>query len=164
MSNVGLLFVGAVLVVNGLALLGRVDARSGAILNFLVGALTLAIALHAGFTGDTFTAAKLLLFAFTYLWVAYNAWARVDDGRAFGWYCLFVAVVALPIAAITFDDGDGWFGLFWTSWGLLWLLYFFILALGASRLTRFAGVVTLAIAVGTCVLPGFLLVSGKWEG
>ena len=164
MSNVGLLFVGAVLLVNGLGLLGQVDARSGAVLNAFVGALTGAIALNAGFTGDTFTAAKLLLFSFTYLWVAYNAWARVDDGRAFGWYCLFVAVVAAPIALITFDDGDGWFGLFWASWAALWLVYFFILALGVDRLTKVAGVATLVIAVTTCVVPGFLLVSGKWAG
>lgn len=164
MSNVGLLFVGAVLVVNGLGLLGHVDARSGAVLNAFVGTLTGAVALHAGFTGDAFTAAKLLLFSFTYLWVAYNAWAKVEDGRAFGWYCFFVAAVAAPTAAITFADGDRWFGLFWASWAALWLVYFFILALGATRLTKPAGVATLVVAVATCVVPGFLLVSGRWEG
>lgn len=88
----------------------------------------------------------------------------MTDGRAFGWYCLFVASVAAPISLITFDDGDLWFGLFWASWAALWLVYFFILALGAARLTRLAGVATLVIAVTTCVVPGFLLVSGRWAG
>ncbi len=36
MGSVGLLYVGAVLVVNGLMLLGRVDARAAAPLNFFV--------------------------------------------------------------------------------------------------------------------------------
>ncbi len=37
MSNVGLLFVGAVLFMNGLLLLGRVDPKSAAVFNLFVG-------------------------------------------------------------------------------------------------------------------------------
>ena len=39
MSDVGLMFVGAVLFVNGLLFLGRVDAKSAATFNLFVGAL-----------------------------------------------------------------------------------------------------------------------------
>ena len=39
MGSVGLLYVGAVLFLNGMMLLGRVDARSAAPLNIFVGGL-----------------------------------------------------------------------------------------------------------------------------
>ena len=39
MANVGLLFVGAVLFLNGIMLLGKVDARSAAVFNLFIGAL-----------------------------------------------------------------------------------------------------------------------------
>src|SRR3954453_3512490 len=38
-------------------------------------------------------AAFIFLFAFTYLWVAINGFLNAG-GRAFGWYCLFVAITA----------------------------------------------------------------------
>lgn len=164
MVNVALMFTGAVLIVNGLSLLGKIDARSGAVLNLFVGSLNLAVAMIVGVQGDSFTAGKLLLFAFTYLWVAYNALMRVDDGRAFGWYCLFVAALAFPTAFITFDEGSGWFGVFWLSWGALWFVFFLLLALDMKRLTQFAGVATLFIALATCMIPGYLLVAGQWSG
>lgn len=39
MGNVGLLFVGAVLFINGMLLLGKVDAKAAAVFNLFVGAL-----------------------------------------------------------------------------------------------------------------------------
>lgn len=39
MANVGLLYVGAVLFINGIMLLGWLDAKSAAPMNFFVGAL-----------------------------------------------------------------------------------------------------------------------------
>lgn len=43
MSSVGLMFVGAVLFVNGLLLLGKTDAKSAGTFNLFVGALQTAI-------------------------------------------------------------------------------------------------------------------------
>ncbi len=48
----------------------------------------------------------ILLFAFTYLWVAANNFLNAG-GRAFGWYCLFVAVTAVPAGILTLDGGGG---------------------------------------------------------
>jgi hypothetical protein len=42
----------------------------------------------------------ILLFAFTYLWVAANGFLSAG-GRAFGRYCLFVAITAIPAAIST---------------------------------------------------------------
>ena len=43
MADVGLMFVGAVLFVNGLLLLGKVDGKGAATFNLFVGALQVAI-------------------------------------------------------------------------------------------------------------------------
>src|SRR3982751_1373076 len=77
MGSVGLLYVGAVLVINGLMLLGRVDARAAAPLNFFVGGLQVITPTYLIFTsgGDADTilgASGLYLFGFTYLYVGLN--------------------------------------------------------------------------------------------
>ena len=50
-----------------------------------------------GDLGQVRGAGFILLFAFTYLWVAANNFLNAG-GRAFGWYCLFVAITAIPAA------------------------------------------------------------------
>ena len=47
-----------------------------------------------------------LLFAFTYLWVAANNFLNAG-GRAFGWYCLFVAITAIPAGIWSFANAQG---------------------------------------------------------
>ncbi|GBD15026.1 Acid-activated urea channel [bacterium HR25] len=166
MLGVGLLFVGAVLFINGLTYLGRAPLKGAAIMNLFVGILTLFIALHAAITrseGDDsfFFAAKVLLFSFTYLWVAANGLFGVEDGTALGWYCLFVAALAAPTAALTFLDGDVRFGLLWLSWGVLWFLYWLVLVL-RHNIRELVGYVTVALALLTCILPGYLILAGAW--
>jgi len=77
-TGMGLLFVGAVLIVNGLWLLGKAEDTDTAVLNFLTGGLTTLIAIWWAFSGASegtaFNAAGELLFAFTYLWVGHNAY------------------------------------------------------------------------------------------
>ena len=69
----GLLLVGAVLSLNALALLGRVDTRSVGILNLLVGGLETVIALvlvtEATSSREVFVGAGIFFFGFTYLYV-----------------------------------------------------------------------------------------------
>ena len=48
----------------------------------------------------------ILLFAFTYLWVAYNQYVNAGS-HAFGWCCLFVAITAVPAGIFTFANADG---------------------------------------------------------
>ena len=143
--GVVLLYVGAVLCVNGIWLLGQaraaerqpVAARSAAregevvassaggrgpepaaaraerspmliqnrevtVLNIFTGFVGVVIALillvQGGSRNDLASARGagfILLFAFTYLWVAFNQFLDAG-GRAFGWYCLFVAITAVP--------------------------------------------------------------------
>ena len=98
MAAVGLLYVGAVLFVNGLALLGFVRGTSMIPMNVFVGLLQVVTPLYLIFTangnqGAIVGASGLFLFGFTYLYVAMNNAFNLD-GSGLGWFCLFVAVAA----------------------------------------------------------------------
>jgi putative amide transporter protein len=105
-------------------------------------------------------AAQFLLFAFTYLWVGINRFLDVDS-RGLGWYCLFVALTAVPIAFATLTgEGPVWLGLNWAAWAVLWFVYWLLLALGMTRLLRFSGVLTIIVGIITAWIPGYLLLTG----
>jgi putative amide transporter protein len=106
----------------------------------------------------------ILLFAFTYLWVALNTFLDVD-GRAFGWYCLFVAVTAVAAGIYTFKDAGGdeaniWLGIDWFAWAVLWFLFFMLLALGRP-IARLTGIVAIIEGIATAWVFGFLLLQGS---
>ncbi|MFV2070675.1 MAG: AmiS/UreI family transporter [Pirellulales bacterium] len=167
-----LFWVGAVLFLNGLWLLGKVDDREIAVIDVFVGSLTLFVALFLAFgpaadLGSIKAAALILLFSFTYFWVAWNRWNGAD-GRGLGWYCLFVAITTIPVAFETFTGGSGvwdfWFGISWLSWGVLWFLFFLVLALGKVQLTRPTAIICSAQGIYTGWIPGYLLLSGTMPG
>ncbi len=77
------------------------------------------------------------------------------------WYCLFVALTAVPIAFTTLTGaGPVWLGLDWAAWAVLWFVYWLLLALGMTRLLRFSGVLTIIIGIITAWIPGYLLLTG----
>lgn len=168
MLGLVLLYVGAVLLLNGIWLVGKIEDREVSIVNFFVGGLTLlaalAVALGTVARGETDIldiqlGALVLLFAFTYLWVGINRWLAVD-GRGLGWYCLFVAITAVPVAFELLrqadDVGITWLGLNWIGWAVLWFLYFLLLV--PQRVSNaFTGWFTIAIAILTGWIPGWLV-------
>ncbi len=165
--GLALLYVGAVLFLNGLWLMGHIGDREIAIINIFVGSLTVLIALSLAFgsgaDASSIKAAGLtLLFSFTYLWVAYNRFNDVD-GRGLGWFSLFVAITVVPVAIDTLSGAattwDVWFGLCWAAWAVLWFMFFLLLALG-KPIARVTGMVTAAQGVLTGWLPGYLLLDG----
>lgn len=168
MGSVGLLYVGAVLFVNALMMLGRVEARSAALLNLFVGALQVVLpTLLLVAAGDDLAAitaaAGIYLFGFTYLYVGIGLLAGLDTTGA-GWFSLFVALAALGFAAINFlDVRDHPFGVIWLCWSFLWFLFFLVLGLKREELTRYTGWVTLANAAGTTTLPAFLLLTDTYS-
>lgn len=166
MSAVGLLFVGAVLFINGLLFLGKVDPKSAGVFNLFVGALQTAVPFwlisHAETPDDVLAAAGIFLFGFTYLYVGIGS-LRGYDGSGLGWYSLWVAVVAAGFGAVNivrFDDTPS--GLLWLQWSALWTVFWLVLALGFERLTAAAGWLTLVQSVTTCTVPGFLILLGAW--
>ena len=166
MGALGLLFVGAVLFVNGLSLLGRVDPRAAAPINLFVGALlvvvVLSLALSAGEDlAPVFTAAGFLLFGFVYLYVGIvSLTGHAVSGV--GWYCAWAAVVSLVISLVTFARADVKFGLLWLLWALLFTMFFLVLGLGLARFTVVTGWITLIEAIITATIPGLLLLLGVW--
>jgi putative amide transporter protein len=165
MLGMVLLYVGAVLFVNGIWLLGQIQDREVAIINVFAGLVGLIVAIFAVAQEDLASiqlAAYVLLFAFTYLWVAYNAYIGAD-GKGLGWYCLFVAITAVPVAVITLSEADTvfltWLGLNWAAWSVLWFLYFLLLAL-AKPIGKLTAWVTLIQGVATAWIPGFLVLNG----
>ena len=89
MSAVGLMFVGAVLFVNGLLFLGRIDGKSAAPFNIFVGALQVAIPFYliatAPTADDILLASGIFLFGFTYLYVGISNLAG-QSLVGLGWY------------------------------------------------------------------------------
>jgi hypothetical protein len=187
MLGVVLLYVGAVLVINGIWLIGQARATStgeaGAAAAeahpfFIQGREVTVINIFTGFVGvvaaiilmidgnrdDDIASFRgggfILLFAFTYLWVAANAFLNAG-GRAFGWYCLFVAITAVPAGIYTLNNADGndasiYLGIDWFAWAILWFLFFVLLALDRP-ISRLAGGLAVVEGIGTAWVLGMLL-------
>jgi hypothetical protein len=165
--GLALFYVGAVLCLNGLWLLGQIGDNEIAVIDIFVGGVTLLIALFSAFgpgadLGSVKAAALTLLFTFTYLWVAINRYNNAD-GRGLGWFCLFVAVTAVPVTFQTLQGAqsvfDVWFGLSWGAWGVLWFLFFLLLVL-KKPIGKFVGGLTVLEGILTGWLPGYLLLNG----
>lgn len=169
MGSVGLLYVGAVLFINGCMLLGWVESRSAAPMNVFVGLLqvftpTYLIVSANGDADAILGASGLYLFGFTYLYVAFNLFGGLD-GTGLGYFSGFVAVCAVAFAVISFTrQNDPTFGVIWLYWAFLWALFFLLLGRGRVAIDRYTGAVAAIQGWVTGVLPAFLLLTGNWKG
>ncbi len=167
MGSVGLLYVGAILFLNGCMLLGWIDAKSAAPLNIFVGILQVVTPTYLIFTADGDTAqilgaSGLYLFGFTYLYVAFNLWNDLD-GTGLGFFSLFVAICAVGYSVIAFNDRDFAFGVIWLYWAYLWFLFFLLLGRKKDSLGRYTGAVAAIQGWVTGAIPVFLLLTGRWQ-
>jgi len=166
MSAVGLLLVGAVLFVNGLVFLGRADARGAAVVNLFVGAFqTFApvwLLAHDTSPDAVLGAAATSLFGLTYLWAGVNGLTGAD-GRAFGWFCFWVAGMTVFFAGVSaLRGGDPNQAVIWLTWGFLWAAFGRVLALGNARIAASTGWLAIVLSVWTCTVPALLGVLGWW--
>jgi putative amide transporter protein len=166
MSDAGLFYVGAVLIINGLLLLGVVSAKAAAPLNLFVGALQVVVPtvllIQAEHPDAVAAAAPLYLFGFTYLWVGLNAITGWDQ-QGLGWFSLFVAVTALAMSVHTaLAASDGPFAVIWLYWAVLWFLFFCVLGIERTELARLTGWFAILTGVVTAAVPGALLATGYW--
>lgn len=168
MGSVGLLYVGAVLFLNGVMLLGKINPRATGVFNLFVGALQVVTPTYLIFTagGDTNTilaASGIYLFGFTYLYVGIGLLAGLDT-TGVGWFSLFVAIMALGYSFANFQIlGDAPFGVIWLYWAFLWFLFFLLLGLKIERLQPYTGWVTAIQGWVTGAIPAFLLMTGYWQ-
>lgn len=164
MVGIILLFVGAVLLVNGVGGLGKIDAKSAAVMNLLTGGLALVIALILLFRAETnhdfFGVATVFLFAFTYLYAGISMVFSLDM-RGFGWFCFFVAITTIPCSILAFQAHDLRFGVFWLIWGALWFM-FYLAYVPAKNFGRILPFTTIAVGVLTCWIPGLLMLVDRW--
>ncbi|MEV8636419.1 AmiS/UreI family transporter [Streptosporangium sp. NPDC051023] len=168
MGNVGLLYVGAVLFINGLMLLKKVDARAAAIFNLFVGALQVitptVLIITANNDAKTILGASgIFLFGFTYLYVGIGLLGGFD-GTGIGYFSLFVAIMALGYSFANFKIlNDKPFGVIWLYWSFLWLLFFLLLGLKHEHLATYTGWVAAIEGWVTAAIPAFLLLTGYWQ-
>ena len=94
MLGVCLLFVGIVLINNGVCALANVDKKSAAVMNILTGGLSLFINFVNLVQGNYYAAGTGLLFCFTYLFVAMMNIFDLNP-LPFAWFSSFVAVNAV---------------------------------------------------------------------
>lgn len=168
MSSVALIYVGAVLVINGMLLLGRLSAREAGPLNLFVGAIqvftpTYLILTADGAPQEIFAASGIYLFGFTYLWVGINCMKDYSN-RGFGWFAL---LVALCTAVYSLDNflvtGDAGFGVVWALWGILWFCFYLVLGLDRAAFGPAAGAFTVVIGIVTAVVA-FMNLLQVWSG
>ena len=178
MAAVGLLYVGAVLFVNGLSLMGVVRGNALIPMNLFVGILQVITPLYIIFTanGDQATivgASGLFLFGFTYLYVCMNNAFNLD-GTGLGWFSLFVVFAAIVYCVWNFSHSGALsaaanaagnnsvgdlLGVLWASWAVLWLLFWLVLGLGKTGLTEFTGAWTAAQGIYTGFIPALILLN-----
>jgi hypothetical protein len=165
---VGLLYAGAVLFLNGVMILGRIDPKAVAVFNLLVGALQVVTPTFLIFTagGDTNTilnASGIYVFGFTYLYLGITLLAGLDS-TGVGWFSLFVAAAAIGYSFVTFRIlHDRPFGVIWLYWAFLWFLFFLLLGLKLDGVAAYAGWVCAIEGIVTAAVPGFLLLAGYWQ-
>ncbi|WP_244873651.1 AmiS/UreI family transporter [Brevibacillus reuszeri] len=166
-SNVGLLYVGGVLFLNSIMLLGKVEGKSAGIFNLFVGVLQVITPLYLIMTagGDTAAilgASGIFLFGFTYLYVGITNLCNLDT-TGVGWYSLWVAILAIGFSLVNFITfGDVKFGIIWLMWAFLWTLFFILLGLKRD-IGRYTGFVTLIQSWVTAAIPAFLSMTGLWN-
>jgi putative amide transporter protein len=107
----------------------------------------------------------ILLFAFTYLWVAYNQYANAG-GRGLGWYSAFVSVTAIVFGVYTVQNtpdnntADLWLAGNWFAWAVLWGMFFALLTLDLP-IARITGWVAVIEGIGTSWALAIALLWGK---
>jgi len=166
MGLIALLMTGAVLLMNGLVLLQIAEPRTVAIVNIWGGilqTLTPFVLLTQTHTPvEALGVGPPFLFGLTFLWVGVATLVDLPT-VAIGWYCLWVVpvTVVLAIANVTIF-ADPRFAIVWLNYGMLWGLFWAVLALGRVNLARFTGWTAVFLAVWGVTAPAVLLLVGLW--
>ena len=168
MLGVCLLFVGIVLINNGICSLAYVSKKSAAVMNILTGGLSLFINFVNLVQGNYYAAGTGLLFCFTYLFVA-----MIDifdlDPLPFAWFSTFVAVNAVIFGIVEGVTGSVALGIapdwrwaaIWWLWAVLWGSSFATDILG-KNLGKFVPCLQIFEGVVTAWIPGVMLILNIW--
>lgn len=161
-----LLLSGAALLVNGLALLGRVSLRDSAVFSILIGSTQLALGLtYAGhivsLSPQLFLGASgMFLFGLTYMYAGLDVLLDLGS-KGVGWFSGLVGVLGIILAIASFP-GDPLLGVLWLCWAFLWMLSYVRAALGRSGITPFNGWSLVLTSQITTTIPAFMGLLGSW--
>ena len=168
MLGVCLLFVGIVLINNGICNLCNVDGKAAAVMNIFTGGLSVFINFVNLVQGNYYAAGTGLLFGFTYLFVAANNIFKLN-GKPFAWFSTFVAVNAVVFGtlegfvgsqALGIEPDIRWAGI-WYLWAILWGTSFVEEILG-KKLGEFTPCLQVFEGIVTAWIPGLLMMIGLW--
>ena len=165
MLGVCLLFVGIVLIQNGMCALYKVDGKSTAVMNILVGGLSIFINGVNLVNGSYYAAGTGLLFGFTYLSVAFMKIGNLNP-IPFAWFSTFVAVNAVIFGTIEGSTelgitADWRWAAIWYLWAVLWGTSF-VEDICHKKLGKFVPVLQVFEGVVTAWIPGVLMLLGQW--
>ena len=168
MLGVCLLFVGIVLINNGMCTLYNVDGKSTAVMNIFTGGLSLFINFVNLVQGNYYAAGTGLLFCFTYLFVAFSRILKLSP-IPFAWFSTFVAINAVVFGTIEGFLGSKTLGItpdirwagIWYLWAILWGTAFVADIMG-KKLGKFVPVLQVIEGVITAWVPGVMLLLGVW--
>jgi len=159
----GLMYVGFVLIVNSLWMMGKISAKAVVPVNICTAALQLAavtrimLFMPDATMADFSLAAAVCMFAFTYIYVAATNAFNLDP-RGLGWYCLPVSCFAVPLGVWALPDVG--MAILWWMWASLWFMYFLLLSLKKNIGTATARW-SLANGIATGVIS-FLILNQYW--
>ena len=168
MLGVCLLFVGIVLINNGVCTLMKVPPKAAAVMNIFVGGLSVFINFVSLVQGNYYAAGTGLLFGFTYLFVAINNIFGLDT-RPFAVFSTFVAVNAVVFGIVEGITGSAALGiepdirwaLIWWLWAILWGSAF-VTDIMKKKTGRFVPVLQIIEGVVTAWIPGVMILLGLW--
>jgi acid-activated urea channel len=168
MLGVCLLFVGIVLINNGVCTLSNVDKKAAAVMNILTGGLSLFINFTNLVQGNYYAAGTGLLFGFTYLFVAFMDIFDLDP-LPFAWFSTFVAINAIVFGYVEGIAGSEALGItadwrwaaIWWLWAVLWGTSFVTDILG-KKLGKFVPALQIFEGIVTAWIPGVMILLGVW--
>lgn len=167
-----LLYVGFVLMINGIGRLTHIDPKATAIMNFFTGGLSIVVnfgtllisqAQSPNVASTFYGSATGLLFGFTYLFIGINSMLKLD-GRIFAWYSLFVAITTVPAGILSWQAGGIYnelYAIIWWAWGILWVTAPIELV-WKKDLGKFTPWLSIIEGIFTAWIPGFMMLMGVW--
>lgn len=169
MLGVCLLFVGIVLINNGVCSFYQVDRHAAAVMNLFTGGLSLMINILHLIQGNYYAAGTGLLFCFTYLFVAANHLLPVKSAVPFAWFSTFVAINAVIFGTIEGFLGSAALGIspdwrwavIWYLWAILWGTAFVEDIMG-KKLGKFVPALQIFEGIVTAWIPGVMMLLQIW--
>lgn len=127
MLQISLVFVGAALILNGLAPLLKLQNKTLIMVNALVGGMIVVFNIYGAMTNaDPKKFVEHLgglLFGFTNLLIAFDL-AKNLDKKVTGIYALFSVIVAICLSLFYFNESKTVLAVLWLVWMTIWLATF----------------------------------------